>query len=237
MTGSRHQAMRRGSETLTDTDMELFVSEGGEEWFYGTAVMSLIKKIHWYSAAAVDTTGSESEDERKNRGWNKNKIQFKGGGKKKNTVRIWGNLLYLMFVFLSSKIAGLINSGTCPQSIEFNRIIIICSCFYWDGSVPSVCVILDSVQHKHITDHRSIESISADQTPLNPRFLLILPFACTRQAASRTSVTSVDPQLHSAILFGKFLHFLSVISRSLCALCTWWHRHVHHSDLMIHAQC
>ena len=71
---------------------------------------------------------------------------------KKNTVRIWGNLLYLMFVFLSSKIAGLINSGTCPQSIEFNRIIIICSCFYWDGSVPSVCVILDSVQHKH---HRS----------------------------------------------------------------------------------
>ena len=105
----------------------------------------------------------------------------------------------------------------------------------------SICVILDSGQ---LRDHRSIKSISADQTPLIPRFLLVLPFACIQHPESRTSVTavsiylehrtnsltSVDPQLHSGILFGKFLHFLWVISRSLCALCAGWNSHVHCSD-------
>ena len=62
----RSHGIKRWEEEvkLSDTDIEVSVSE-----VEVTAVMSLIKNIHWYPAAAVNPA-SESEDDRKNGAWN-----------------------------------------------------------------------------------------------------------------------------------------------------------------------
>ena len=102
----------------------------------------------------------------------------------------------------------------------------------------SVCVILDSVQ---LRDHRSIESISADQTSLNPRFLLILPFTCTHHAESqchrsiylfRASDRFPHISGSSAPLWDIIWKVSSFLVSDLqWALSAWWHSHVHCSNL------
>ena len=125
-----------------------------------------------------------------------------------HTVRISGNLLYHLFIFKSSKTAGLLHSETAVISLiyklEHSYFDMLVFVLGWFGS---------------------IESVSADQSSswdknslwwLKPCFLLILPFMCIHRAALRTNVTSVfiyleqsdqwlhtsvDPNLHSGILF------------------------------------
>ena len=117
------------------------------------------------------------------------------------------------------------NACVCPGMVRFHQSI---SC---DTGLSSAT---------EITDHRSIESRSADQTSLNPRFLLLLPFTCTHHAASSTSdqchvsiyllratgpihLTSVDPHLPLWDIIWKVNSFSSFLVsdlqvRSVCLM-------------------
>ena len=109
--------LREEEAKLSDSDIEVFVSEVEvKSVFNGTAVMSRIKKTHWYSA--VDNTVRESED-RESRAWNKNKKRIQRWRQQQHTIRMLGYLLYCLFVFKSSKTTGLLNSETAVMSLIY----------------------------------------------------------------------------------------------------------------------
>ena len=111
VTASRDEKRKQNFLTLTSRCLS-------EERFHGAAVMSLIKKTHWYSAADVNTVCGR-EDDRQNGAWiNTNLIERWRLRTllSLHTIRMWGNSLYLMFVFYSSKTAGLLNPETAVMS-------------------------------------------------------------------------------------------------------------------------
>ena len=171
--------------------------------------MSTIQKLHWYSAAAVDNTVCESECDRKNGAWNKKRSNSK----------------------------------------VFNRIIIIGLCLYWDGSVPSVNLCdtgFSSAQRSQINRIYISWSDTAEPSfPPHPSIHMHPTHRISHQCYSSIYLLEQPDQLPHISGFSpplwdiiwKMNSFSSFLESDLqCALCAWWHSHVHCSNLMIHAQ-
>ena len=159
--------------------------------------MTLIKKIHWYSAAAANTV-SESEDDRENGAWNK-KDPIQRWGQEKPTQNLRELFVSCVCILIIQNCRIIKFRDTCDVLNLQNYYYMLVFVLRWFGSVGLSVWYLTQFSTK-ITGH---------QTSLNPRFLLILTFACIQHLESRTSVMSVFIYLeHQSILTSTLGYYL-----------------------------